>query len=655
MSMAADQLGRSTDAASRRSWAMNQALFTLRRLAYGATLAIGAMGAGVVTLGFQFNSLMEVSTVAFTTLLGSASLARDEIDFLFELAAKTPFEFAGVAQAARQFLGWGFSIEEVNSHLTTMSDVIASMAGDTSVMERVIRAFGQMRSAGVVRMQDLMQLQQAIPGVMGMLQAQLSLSPEVMANIGKARISANAAIAAIMQGISTDPRFKGAAAALQKTVYGQVTTMRDFASRLFGAITIAPFNAIRDELPGINDALEKLSETAANEGFTAMVVELDKIVGAGGRLNRIWETLMLNGTNLWRIFKNQIWPAFRAVAEVTGAVLIPFLMVFGHILGFAADHGTALRIVLTAIIARMVILRAITIATWFYHLTTAIILATKALRALTAAEIIARIAGVRLTGAMKAYIGVKKLQVLWTYRHMTAQQLEIIMSNRQLKMTRLNTIALRILNRTTMIAAGVAGVYALAGGGLAGVLAVLRFAVLGVTVALAKLTMATIVFLLTNPIGWVILLIAGLAFLELKFGLVSKAVRGFWGLLVRFKNWVTGNKISWNDFLPSASPPRWIYALPNVGPAVAGVNIFRKITGLAEGGLVTGGGWSITGERGPELQYTPRGSAIVPLEKAGLIDFQGELVATVPAQFFVDKRLMAEAYAEVKLQKRARK
>ena len=41
-----------------------------------------------------------------------------------------------------------------------------------------------------------------------------------------------------------------------------------------------------------------------------------------------------------------------------------------------------------------------------------------------------------------------------------------------------------------------------------------------------------------------------------------------------------------------------------------------QIPALAEGGVATKAGWTLTGEDGPELQYMPRGAAVVPLEKA---------------------------------------
>lgn len=41
-----------------------------------------------------------------------------------------------------------------------------------------------------------------------------------------------------------------------------------------------------------------------------------------------------------------------------------------------------------------------------------------------------------------------------------------------------------------------------------------------------------------------------------------------------------------------------------------------NIPQLAEGGITTQAGWSLTGEKGPELQYMPRGAAVVPLDRA---------------------------------------
>ena len=44
-----------------------------------------------------------------------------------------------------------------------------------------------------------------------------------------------------------------------------------------------------------------------------------------------------------------------------------------------------------------------------------------------------------------------------------------------------------------------------------------------------------------------------------------------------------------------------------------------NIPQLAKGGIIQQEGWTITGEKGPELQYMQRGASVVPLEKAGFL------------------------------------
>ena len=112
---ASTRAGRSMGQTARRGFLMNQALFTLRRVAYGTTLALGALTTAGIAWGLSFNSQMEQAQVAFTYFTGSASLANKEIDYLFELAAKTPFEFPQLLDATKKFMAFGFSVEQSNT------------------------------------------------------------------------------------------------------------------------------------------------------------------------------------------------------------------------------------------------------------------------------------------------------------------------------------------------------------------------------------------------------------------------------------------------------------------------------------------------------------------------------------------------------------
>ena len=625
------ELGDDIHHTTQRTWLMNQAMFTLRRLVYGATLAVGALVTATAALGIRFNLTMETSRVAFGTLLGSVDEANKEIEFLYDLAARTPFEFNTLATAARQFLGWGFSIEEVNRHLTTLSDVIAAMGGDTQGIEHVIRAFGQMRSAGVVRMQDLMQLQQAIPGVMRILQEQLQLSPRIMANIGAFRIDANKAIEAIMQGISTDPRFEGAAEALEATATGRLTTFRDLFGRIMGTILLAPFERFSDSLGRVNDALRELTTIRTTQGFGPMIAAIDEMIGAGGNLVRVWNLISGLGRNSAAFFRNVLAPALTDTAQVVGMVLYPTLLLLSSVLGALAEHSTLARIMVTMLTAAYVAQKIILIKT---------AIATRVLIILKRRELALSRSAVLLM------VTAARLQNLWT-----AATLGYVRSaNGQfIAMTRVQRMARRLV-----LAMGAA-----------------KRATIAFAIAVRGATAAMITFLLTNPVGWAILVAAALVFLYWKWDWFRKKVNQvfFW---IK-DHWPLLAVVILAPFLvPILTAIKMFQLLKDKAGAIFDWirdkftwlgKIFSWIPGL-------GGGWNPTAELAmatsgfsgtstfsggaPEVQWSPRRTSVTPLEKPNLgVDF-GPLKATAPIVVKIGKRTVAEANAEIVLAREAR-
>jgi phage-related protein len=118
------------------------------------------------------------------------------------------------------------------------------------------------------------------------------------------------------------------------------------------------------------------------------------------------------------------------------------------------------------------------------------------------------------------------------------------------------------------------------------------------------------------------------------------------------------NKVAgfWNDTIGKLS-----WTVPDWIPGLGGKTISApKLPMLAEGGTATAAGWSVVGERGPELRYMPRGASVVPLPRAGefmggsqgsaitrqdLLDFAHEIAEafTSGASEIADGRLSAVA------------
>src|SRR5262245_57652460 len=137
----------STERYRRRGFLMNQTLFTARRALYGTSIALAGFSVAAVQMGFEFNSSMEQNTIAMTQFLGSAQAAKNELNLLYDVAAKTPFEFGNIVATTRRFLAFGFSVKETNRMLNVMGDTAAAMGGGVDTLQRMALVFGQMHAA----------------------------------------------------------------------------------------------------------------------------------------------------------------------------------------------------------------------------------------------------------------------------------------------------------------------------------------------------------------------------------------------------------------------------------------------------------------------------------------------------------------------------
>lgn len=248
----------------RRGFWMNQILFTMRRYAYAATLGMTGLATASVVMGFKFNASMESSTVAFEQFLGSEQAARKELDYLYELAKTTPFEFENVTNATRRFLAFGFTLKDTNAYLQTIGDSVAAFGGGGEQIERMVTVFGQIRASGRLLGQDLLQLQQQGIPTTEILLKQLNkmgyaITRADLARVGELGMPAEIGIPALIKGMNE--LFGGMSAKQAKTFTGQMSTLHDNISQVMGALTLSQFKkATKGLLPGLNDMFGEMSD-----------------------------------------------------------------------------------------------------------------------------------------------------------------------------------------------------------------------------------------------------------------------------------------------------------------------------------------------------------------------------------------------------------
>lgn len=245
-----------------------------RKMSMGLLGAVGAAAGtfGVAALrGIQLAGQMEQTKIAFTTLLGSAKAADDFVRQLWDFAARTPFEFEGIANAARQLLAFGFQAKEILPLATAVGDAISALGGGAVEIDRVIRALGQMRAKGKVSAEEMMQLAElGIPAWEMLAQAIGTSIPEAMDRASKGAIPAAVGIQAIVEGMAK--RFAGSMEMQSRTLLGQWSTFRDNLDGILRAIgedIIRAFD-LTGVLARVNDALGRLGDILQEGGLRAL-------------------------------------------------------------------------------------------------------------------------------------------------------------------------------------------------------------------------------------------------------------------------------------------------------------------------------------------------------------------------------------------------
>lgn len=242
---------------------MGNLLHVVNRLALGMGLLAGA-GAYV---GLKFEASMEQSQVAFGELLNSTDKANVMLQQLFDLAAKTPFEFPQLVDASQKLLGFGMNAREVIPLMTKVGDAVAAVGADPERIDRITRALGQMQAKGKVYSEELLQLADAGLPAYQMLAQGLGVTGSKLAKmLRKGQIDARTGLNIL--AAQMDKRYKGMAAKQAKTFNGLLSTIRDYSRMILGFAVKPLFDYLEKKvLPAITKVETSIVNWGRSGGF----------------------------------------------------------------------------------------------------------------------------------------------------------------------------------------------------------------------------------------------------------------------------------------------------------------------------------------------------------------------------------------------------
>lgn len=108
------------------------------------------------TESFKAAANFDQLRVAFQSLIGNAPKADRLIEQIQQFAKETPFGVEQLAQLSKQLIAFGFNSEEIIPTLNEVGNIAAGVGRDR--LPQIVLALGQIRSAGKLTGQDLLQL-----------------------------------------------------------------------------------------------------------------------------------------------------------------------------------------------------------------------------------------------------------------------------------------------------------------------------------------------------------------------------------------------------------------------------------------------------------------------------------------------------------------
>lgn len=194
---------------------------------YLSIYAIWNFGKKVVeTTGY-----FEQQRVALEGILGSAAEAEKAMTRLQSMALESPFELKDLVGQTKQLAAYGIESEKLLDTVKTLGDLSAGLGVD---MSRLILAYGQVKSAAVLRGQELRQFTEAgIPMVQALadkftqLNGKLVTTGEVFELISKRQVSFEMVASVLRDMTSEGGKFYNMQEQITETLYGQVQKLKD--------------------------------------------------------------------------------------------------------------------------------------------------------------------------------------------------------------------------------------------------------------------------------------------------------------------------------------------------------------------------------------------------------------------------------------------
>lgn len=230
--------------------------------------AVVDAGKSVISTGVDYNSQMEQYTVAFTNMLGSADKAESALNQIKQDAAKTPFDTAGLVKANQLLISTGVDAQSARNVVMALGDAVKATGGGNDELSRMAQNLQQIKNAGKATSADIKQFAYAGIDVYGIL---ADYTGKSTADVQKMTISYDLLTNALLSASEEGGRYFGAMETQSQTLDGRISTLKDNATQLAGALTEGLASTEGELVNVATGWVQELTDSLQTGGVASMV------------------------------------------------------------------------------------------------------------------------------------------------------------------------------------------------------------------------------------------------------------------------------------------------------------------------------------------------------------------------------------------------
>lgn len=198
------------------------------------TSALAGAGKQILQTGVEYNKQLETYRTGLTNLLGDAQKADAALAAMQADAARTPFDTASLVQANQLLIGAGENAAYSRKTVLALGDAVSATGGGSSELLRMAQNIQQVANVGKATSVDIKQF--AMAGI-NIYQVLADYTGKSVQDVQDMTITYDVLTSALQAAAEEGGRYYNAMATQSQTLNGRMSTLKDNATQLAGALT----------------------------------------------------------------------------------------------------------------------------------------------------------------------------------------------------------------------------------------------------------------------------------------------------------------------------------------------------------------------------------------------------------------------------------